>query len=299
MGIGRKIKKCLKLGKNNKIHTDCCFEQDIVHPKKIKESVSIYLGDFQALTKLHEGTIIFVDTRDSSVTPHLLLSGEWEMDVTYHWNRIIDEINPKCVFDVGANTGYFGLLAAGKLRHAQVHFFEANPRLASLIRKSTTTNGFADRTSVVNKGVSDRSGEWLKLTIPADLFGSASFHHELVNNFSQLDFVEKNKINHVNIETLSLGDYINEKKIIPDLVKIDVEGFEENVMLGARSLFNKDTPQVVFLEYTPGAYSNNFIPYLNTLFKKIYLIEGFKCRELKDLSEIKKRHDWSMLILTK
>lgn len=287
MGIGRKFKSVFGFGKGCK---------PIL---KRRDPLSIYLGDFQALTKLYDGTIIFVDTRDSSVTPHLLLSGEWEMDVTFHWNRIIDEIKPKCVFDVGANTGYFGLLAARRDKKVAVHFFEANPRLSSLLRRSTTLNGFSGRTSVVNNGVTDRSGDELKLTIPAGYLGSASFHHDLVKKFSSIEFVEKDKIESVSVGTITLDDYVNEKKIVPDLIKVDVEGFEECVMHGATSVFSSDAPQVVFLEYTPGAYSQKFIPLLTTLFKRFYVIEGFKARELRNLAEIETRQDWSMLILRK
>lgn len=70
-------------------------------------------------------------------------------------------------------------------------------------------------------------------------------------------------------------------------------------MLGAKSLFSNEAPQVVFLDYTPKAYRADFIPLLTTLFKRFYLIEDSEIRELQNLAKIEMRHDWSMLILRK
>jgi FkbM family methyltransferase len=262
-----------------------------------QQSTSHYLGDYQSLTKLYDGTKVFLDTRDISVTPHLILTGEWEMDITHHWMKIVEEIKPKCVFDVGANSGYFGLLAASKEKDTQVHYFEANPRLADLIRRSTALNGFSNRSFIVNRGVSDHSGEELTLTIPGGYFGSASFHQGLVDAMDQ--HVDQSSLETISVQTISLDDYSNKINIVPSLVKIDIEGYEEHLMRGARSLFSNDMPQVVFLEYMPGAYTKDFIPLISKLFKKYYLIEGYQLRELKNLTEIGTRVDWSMLILRK
>ncbi len=39
---------------------------------------TIYLGDHEALTRLHTGHRIYVDTRDVGICSHLILEGRWE-----------------------------------------------------------------------------------------------------------------------------------------------------------------------------------------------------------------------------
>lgn len=50
------------------------------------------------------------------------------------------------------------------------------------------------------------------MTIPAGLFGGASFHQGLVNNFSQLEYVVEDEIKAVTVVTITLDDYVNDKK---------------------------------------------------------------------------------------
>jgi hypothetical protein len=56
------------------------------------------------------GHKLFVDTRDVSITPHLLLDGLWEPWVTTVIRRIV---RPGLrVFDIGADCGYYAVLMA-------------------------------------------------------------------------------------------------------------------------------------------------------------------------------------------
>lgn len=94
-----------------------------------------------ALTRLWNERMIFVDTRDRSVAPQLLICGEWEMHIT----KLFLERLPTSgtVIDCGANHGYYGLVA---LAHCSVdlHFIEANPRMVSLIRDSVSIKSLSD-----------------------------------------------------------------------------------------------------------------------------------------------------------
>jgi hypothetical protein len=45
-------------------------------PEKVRQTAApIYLGDYTAVTKTVHGQIIYVDTRDISLTPQILLDG--------------------------------------------------------------------------------------------------------------------------------------------------------------------------------------------------------------------------------
>src|SRR5271165_2925357 len=71
---------------------------------------SIYLGDHLALAQVLDRFKMYVDTRDIGIAPHLLMGGHWEMWIT---KLFCDLLQPgMTVVDVGANFGYYTLLAA-------------------------------------------------------------------------------------------------------------------------------------------------------------------------------------------
>ncbi|MXZ83891.1 MAG: FkbM family methyltransferase [Synechococcus sp. SB0666_bin_14] len=58
-----------------------------------------------------------------------------------------------------------------------------------------------------------------------------------------------------------------------DIIKIDVESYEEEVLKGARSLITRQQNLMLCMEYTKGAYSNDFLVQLFNAFSKAYLPE--------------------------
>src|SRR5438132_1181289 len=73
-------------------------------------SGTVRLSETELATKLFSGIIIFLDPRDISVTPHIAVDYIWEYQVTRAWLSVIHEND--VVFDVGANFGYYGAIAA-------------------------------------------------------------------------------------------------------------------------------------------------------------------------------------------
>ena len=73
--------------------------------RRLELSQTIYLGDHEALTRLHTGHRIYVDTRDIGIASHLMLEGRWEPWIE---QVLIPAIKPGMRFlDVGANFGYY------------------------------------------------------------------------------------------------------------------------------------------------------------------------------------------------
>ena len=50
--------------------------------QQIRNSVTIKTGEFEALTRIFTGQKMYVDTRDISLAPHLMLDGVWEEPLT-------------------------------------------------------------------------------------------------------------------------------------------------------------------------------------------------------------------------
>lgn len=223
--------------------------------RRLELSQTIYLGDHEALTRLHTGHRIYVDTRDTGIASHLMLEGRWEPWIE---QVLIPAIKPGMRFlDVGANFGYYTLLGAemvGATGH--VYSFEANPFLFQKLVKSVAVNGFGERISLFNVAVHDESS-------PMEIL----FRHDASGGgWTDIAKGERPALGEVfpvqgePLDTL-LAD-------IPkvDVIKIDVEGAEQKVLAGAKNLIARSRNLTIILELdtrrlmmqTPQEYLQDF-----------------------------------------
>jgi FkbM family methyltransferase len=157
---------------------------------------------------------------------HIYFFGEYERETTALFRRLV---RPGwTVFDVGANAGYFSVLAA-ELGATTVRAFEPNPNLTPLlgITASSQTIDFA----VVAAACSDREGQMaLHLARPGNT-GASSLHRQ--SGVS------------VDVDLVTLDGFAARHELRPDLIKIDVEGHELKALLGASTLLRTVRPVVV------------------------------------------------------
>lgn len=144
------------------------------------------------------------------------------------------------VIDVGAHVGYYTLLLARKVGpKGVVVAFEPQPQLARAIVKSVELNGIR-RVIVETKAVSDRNGK-VFLFQPKDT-GRSSLAGRLTDEDRLLE-----------VETVSLDDYCFSKKLIPSLIKMDIEGAELLALRGMQRLLSnsKNTVNTLLIEVHP------------------------------------------------
>jgi FkbM family methyltransferase len=148
------------------------------------------------------------------------------------------------VFDVGANIG----IHAVQLGHlvgntGRVIAFEPEPENLKLLYESLKLNGINDRVTVVERAVDAVSGE-------------SKFWRDRVSGATGSLTPRENGNTHghnyggippeiTTISTLSIDDYVREQKMIPDLVKVDVEGAEARVLLGGLQTLRTHGPHVI------------------------------------------------------
>jgi FkbM family methyltransferase len=206
--------------------------------RRLELSQAIYLGDHEALTRLHTGHRIYVDTRDVSIASHLMLEGRWEPWIE---RVLIPTIKPGMRFvDVGANFGYFTLLGAERVGAAgHVYAFEANPLIFQKLVKSIAVNGFDERVSLFNVAVHDESSA-MEIIFRHDASGGGWTE---VATGARPPVGEIFPVQGAALDTL-LAD-------IPkvDVIKIDVEGAEPKVLAGAKNLFARSKSLTIILEF--------------------------------------------------
>ncbi len=131
-------------------------------------------------------------------------------------------------FDIGANVGYYTILASRLVGSGgKVVAFEPLPRNIEFLRQHIDLNAAANVT-LKPFAVSEKKGIVRFALGPDSAMGHIGDEGEL------------------EVATTTIDDIVSELDITPDVMKIDVEGAEREVFLGAASMFETAKP-VIFL----------------------------------------------------
>jgi len=133
------------------------------------------------------------------------------------------------VVDVGANAGYFALLSRDL--GADVHAFEPNPAMASLIRRSLELRGGGVK--VVEQACSGREG-----IFPLYLAESTNMATGSLN-------AEASGARSIDVSATTLDAYVRRTGIAPTLVKVDIERHEADFVQGAVDTLASIRPDLV------------------------------------------------------
>ena len=166
------------------------------------------------------------------------LNGELvETDIIEKVVNILKEIESPVMLDVGACTGSYAML--DKLVDVQIYSFEPVDRTFGVLRKNIKANN--SKTKCFNLAVSDYCGTGTLKTVPHD--GAVAL--SLVDGMPS--FTRKDTINS-GIEVITIDQFCNDYNLIPDFIKIDVEGGELMALRGAKETIDKYHP-VILCEY--------------------------------------------------
>lgn len=212
--------------------------------------MAMYLGNNLALTKTIFGHKMYVDTRDLSLAPHILIDGYWEQWIT---NVFRQAIRPGMhVLDIGANVGWYSLLAAELVGpNGRLTSFEANPAMAELVHRNLVVNGFLDRARVETKAVYSVSKQ-LAFQVYEHFMGSSSLFatQEAAASF-------KDTLKTVQVDAVSLDDFMSPGSRV-DFIKIDAEGAEPFILKGATRLFAENPQLQIMMEFSASILSQSY-----------------------------------------
>ena len=145
--------------------------------------------------------------------------------------------------DVGANIGFFSLLAACKIsEQGRVSAIEANPQTAQLLRDNIELNSYTDRIDVYEIAAWSKP-ETLQFNIPPTGKSGEASIRELENCSSTCE-----------VTAAALDDIIPYTKHPVTAIKFDVEGAELEAIKGASKIIGEQRP-VIFLELSPNFLS--------------------------------------------
>jgi len=184
-------------------------------------------------------------------------------------------LKPGSVFiDVGANIGYFSTIAAGIVgREGQVHSFEPVPMYYRYALRSAELN--PEYMIIVNNfALGETNG-----------FASIANHQRNIGGSSMVPgFIPSEDVQEIfSVEVRRLDEYIKNLGLLNiSLIKIDTEGFELPVLLGASNFFDESRgclPPVI-TEVSPEAFKcmdcdvNELVGFMSGFGYKTYSICG-------------------------
>jgi FkbM family methyltransferase len=193
----------------------------------------------------------------------------YEPLITAFFYLVREQIPALQMVDVGALWGHTSLVAATIFGKSNIHLFEMNPITTEVLKKNMKLNEHLKAEfDVQNVVLSD-----------TDVTTKVTFRHYTArygkgkggSNLSRLKIFRENfkswlkrMFQHegrgdyitTQMQIRSLDHYCLEKGFIPNLIKIDVEGSQHAVLMGAREVLNQHRPLVLVEFDTPDSANN-------------------------------------------
>lgn len=190
----------------------------LVPPRVLARTHRFYLGSQQFVARTRFGGLIAGDTTDM-IQRLIFLYGVWEPGLTYWLSRTL---RPGDVFvDVGANIGYFSLLASSLVGDTgRVVAVEASPSIFEQLRANVSLND-ATNVRTLHRAASNTTSISRAFRAPDRNLGASSL-------FPAEGFTDEGEVQAAPLHELLRKDEVLRARVI----KIDVEGAEVEVIAG-------------------------------------------------------------------
>ncbi len=188
-----------------------------------------------------------------------------EPETILHLKELLND--RKIFLDIGANIGQYALYATSVSPTTEVHCFEPNQKVFDLLKQNIDKNKLNKKIHVHQLALGDQKGTAV-LNIPDSLMSSSL--RAGWRSAKQTSLVEVNTLDEFCVE-----NNIKESS----LIKIDVEGFEEQVLNGGRKYLMQYRPDLI-IEIL-NEFDKNLEKFLSDLGYKFYHITpfGFKKKD--------------------
>lgn len=153
----------------------------------------------------------------------------------------------RSVLDIGSNTGYYTLLACAANPSANVISFEPVPAIRQALEKNIQVNNWQRRCSIFPHAVSNSIGIAEFSVLHGEIPASSSLNPQ--------GFRGKRVSQILRVPTTTIDSMCGDRDDI-DLVKIDVEGFEDKVLEGMSTVLTTLRPALIIEYNHDGPYQS-------------------------------------------
>jgi FkbM family methyltransferase len=228
-----------------------------------------YIGNDKMIIRTQWGGILVASASDRSLMPSLVLTGTFDIGLTKFF---INNLKPgHIVFDVGANLGYFSVLASYLIGDTgKIVSYEANATVFELLEENASLNGLFLKGEIHNKAIYSKK-DTLEFNVSEKLMGNSSIFEpdQEYDDMFKIDTFKK-----VKVEAEPLDVYVDKYECI-DLIKIDIEGGEYHALLGMEKLLEQKKVRNITFELNKLRMKENWND-MHELLKKYEEDKGFR-----------------------
>jgi len=243
--------------------------KDSAEAKQVQKKFLKSLGikkDINGFYKIFDDHKIYLDINDQILVDSYAQSNFHEFGTVQAVKKLL---KPKMnIINIGANIGYYTLLAAKKVGlKGKVFAFEPGKEALKYLELNIQTNNYSN-IEIIPKAVSNFSGN-------ANLF-----LHDSITGHSLYSDQENSK--KLEISTITIDEFLKEKNIRVYLAIIDAEGSEQLILEGMKETIQKNPELEIVLEFNPhslelaGTNDKSFIEFIKKLGFSIYVIDEFE-----------------------
>lgn len=203
--------------------------------RPLYDQVIAYIGR-NGLERIINGTdriLIAPEARD--------LPEQYEPDV---WRSLMEEVRPgDVVADVGTFIGLYTIALAKRVGGmGRVIAFEPDPGNFSILKEHVKLNGVEEKVDLIQAAAGAKNGYVNFISRLSESHVATGSANETKENGSQ-------KVKCITLDSIFAGQRL-------DLMKIDVEGYEEVVLRGASELLSDParSPRAIYIEVHPFAW---------------------------------------------
>jgi len=195
----------------------------------------------------------------------LFLDGTYEKSETELFKKIVKE--GMTVVDLGANTGYYTLLAAKLVgEKGKVFAFEPEPRNFSVLMKTIQLNGYINVVAI-QKAVSNKNGTARLILSDSDP-GQHSVYEKVGKDSIQVDIT-------------TMDTFWGNQGYPPiDVIKMDIEGAEMEALEGMGNLISNNSHLKIITELVRDRLERrgfSTLDFLNKLVELGFQLSVFTC----------------------
>ena len=238
----------------------------------------IEISDNKVIMTFREsGVKMVVNKNDARLVPLETINFmTYENDELNMQLRLIRPEN--CIFDIGANYGWFSLHVAKAFPDATIYSFEPIPYTFASLSENIKLNNL--KNIIYNEvGLSDKKGTF-------DFYYDASSS----GNASLKNVAEKSSIAVMKCKVQTLDDFLSAKNISVDYIKCDIEGAELFAFKGGIETIKKYKP-IIFTEMLRkwsaqfNYHPNEIISLLSALNYSCFELDDIKLSKISEITE--------------
>jgi len=181
-----------------------------------------------------QGSQMLLDLADSGISKDLAFNNIREDIATHMMHEILK--GGEVVVDVGANIGYYALMEAKLVGdEGTVYAIEPVPKNFKLLEKNVKINRYRS-IELYHHAIGDYDGK------------STMYVSPLSNWHAMNDISGTGKT--IEVDMFKLDTFLKGKPY-PSLIRMDLEGFEYQVLQGLKNTLAEEKPLILFIEYHP------------------------------------------------